>query len=143
MVNCRDLTFTLCYSHDQVHQDDHEAYHRLPRPAKLNTVADLHAKRALRDLVDEDLPAQRPFPLEPVLVFAGYAKLTSDTLSHLCFWVHRQLALESFFKLKILSPAGFEEVAWEEMYVALHGVPRLYQLWAAKQVTGIVGTNKY
>ena len=143
MVNCSDLTFTLRYNHVRAHQDDHEAYHKLLRPAQLNTVADLHAKRELWDLEGEDTPPQQAFPLEPVTVFAGESKITSDTLGRLRYWAHRRLASDSFFKLKSLSPEGFEEVAWEEVYTALHGVPRLFQLWAAKQVTGVAGTNEY
>ena len=35
----------------------------------------------------------------------------------------------------------FEEVAWRHIYDALHDVPRLFQLWACKQVMDVVGTN--
>jgi hypothetical protein len=35
----------------------------------------------------------------------------------------------------------FDEVYWQAVYKALHDVPRLFQIWAAKQVLDIAGTN--
>ena len=35
----------------------------------------------------------------------------------------------------------FREVAWRQVYDTLHSVPRLFQLWACKQVTVVAGTN--
>ena len=35
----------------------------------------------------------------------------------------------------------FREVAWRQVYDTLHSVPRLFQSWACKQVTGVAGTN--
>jgi hypothetical protein len=32
-------------------------------------------------------------------------------------------------------------VAWKQIYGALHDVPRIFQIWAAKQVTEIAGVN--
>lgn len=143
MVNCKGLSFGVAYHHVRAHQDDHTAYEDLIRPAQLNTSCDFMAKDALWKLTGDDLPRQQAFPLEPVTVFVGEEKMTSDTAEHLRFWAHRQLAEETFFKLNILEPASFHEVAWEEVYATLHEVPRMFQLWAAKQVMGIAGTNSY
>ena len=35
----------------------------------------------------------------------------------------------------------FDEVAWRYVYAALDSVPRLFQLWACKQVLGLANTN--
>jgi hypothetical protein len=35
----------------------------------------------------------------------------------------------------------FDEVHWRSVYTALYDVPWLFQVWAAKQVLGIAGTN--
>ena len=35
----------------------------------------------------------------------------------------------------------FQEVAWMQVYDALHEVPRMFQIWAWKQVTNIAGVN--
>ncbi len=43
--------------------------------------------------------------------------------------------------LGILGFHVFDQVAWRPIYDALFYVPWLFQLWAAKQVTGIAGTN--
>ena len=143
MVNCKELSFGVAYHHVRAHQDDHEAYEDLIRPAQLNSNCDFMAKTALWDLDGDELPRQKTFPLEPVTMFVGDEKMTSNTSAHLRFWVHRQLAEETFFKLGILNPESFREVAWEEVYATLHEVPRMFQLWAAKQVMGIAGTNSY
>ena len=57
------------------------------------------------------------------------------------FWAHRRLAREVFRDLGILEFQAFDQVAWRPIHDALLSVPRLFQLWAAKQVTGIAGTN--
>ena len=67
--------------------------------------------------------------------------MTSNTGDSLRFWFHQQLAKELLFKLGILTPLGFKEVAWRLVYDTLHKVPRLFQLWACKQVMNISGTN--
>ena len=57
------------------------------------------------------------------------------------FWTHRRLAREVFHDLGILSLRAFDQVAWRPVFDALHSLPRMFQIWAAKQVTGIAGTN--
>ena len=142
MVNCEDLTFSRRYHHVRAHQDDSVDYLRLPRPAQLNCIVDLHAKREIWRLEGETPPTQEAFPLEPVAVFAGNEKLTSDTAPALRFWAHLRLAEDVFFQLGIMSTHSFREVAWKEaVYPTLHDVPRLFALWACKQVQEVAGTN--
>ena len=33
----------------------------------------------------------------------------------------------------------FDEVAWQEVYAALHDVPRMFAIWACKQTMGVAG----
>ena len=40
-----------------------------------------------------------------------------------------------------MNPEEFEEVVWRQVYDALHDVPRIFQLWAYKQVMDVAGTN--
>ena len=87
------------------------------------------------------MPAQEIFPLETVAIFVGNENMTSNTGDSLRLWVHQQLAKELFFKLFILTSLGFKEVAWRLVYDTLHEVPRLFQLWACKQVIDIAGMN--
>ena len=141
MVHCSDLTFGLEYRHVRAHQDDSVEYHLLSRPSQLNCVVDIHAKRAIWGLEGDELPPQEMFPLEPVAVFVGQEKMTSDTAESLRFWAHRKLAKDTFFHLGIMSSDAFDEVAWRPVYDALHSVPRLFQLWACKQVMEVAGTN--
>ena len=67
--------------------------------------------------------------------------MTYNTADSLRFWFHQQLTKELLFNLGILTPLGFKEVAWRPVYDILHEVPRLFQLWACKQVINISGTN--
>ena len=40
-----------------------------------------------------------------------------------------------------MTTRGFKEVSWRLVYDKLHKVPRLFQLWACKQVINIAGKN--
>jgi hypothetical protein len=44
---------------------------------------------------------------------------------------------------KILAPTQFECVDWASVHRALHNLPRLFQIWAAKHVLRIAGTMKF
>jgi hypothetical protein len=46
-------------------------------------------------------------------------------------------------KVNVLQPDQFDEVEWPAVYKALNtDVPRMFQIWACKQVTGVAGTNE-
>ncbi len=64
----------------------------------------------------------------------------ADMSDKLRFWVHRQLAQEWFHQMKILYLQEFNLIDWEMVYLKLQEVPKLFQLWACKQVMGIAGT---
>ena len=71
----------------------------------------------------DELPRQEIFHLEPIAVFVGREKMTSDTSDEIRFWVHRMLAKETFFTLGLMSAHSFQEVAWRQVYDTLHNVP--------------------
>ena len=110
----------------------------MPRPAQLNVHCDSMAKHVIWELPQE-LPRQKSFPLEPVSVWIGQEKLTSDAAKSLRFWVHKQLAEETFYHLDLMNPQQFKEVAWKQVHDALCEAPRMFQVWACKQVTDIAG----
>ena len=87
------------------------------------------------------MPKQRCFPLEAISVWVGKDKMMSDTSKALRLWVHRQLSEQTCCSLDLLTPTQFCEVAWKQIYGALHEVPRMFQIWAAKQVTEIAAVN--
>jgi hypothetical protein len=142
MINCRELSFTCIYKHIRAHQDEHLDYCRLIRPAQLNCQCDYKAKTEIWDRIGMPLPAQEVFPLEPVAVFVDQEKMTSDTGDRIRYWAHRALAKRLFCDRHLFSPRQFEEIAWEHVSAALHSVPRMFQIWACKQVWEIAGTNK-
>ena len=143
LVNCSEVSFDRYYSHVSAHQDDHKDYTSLSREAQLNCAMDNLAKKALWDLRPTQLPTQQAFPLEPICIFAGKTKLTADMAEYMRYWTHRQMAKETFHNLKILFNREFEFVDWEMVYETLRDVPRLFQLWACKQVMGIAGTMEW
>lgn len=72
-------------------------------------------------------------------MFVDKEKMTSDTGHHIRYEAHKQLARGVYYSLGILFPEQFDEVVWK--YVnEMHEVPGLFQIWACKQVMGIVGT---
>jgi hypothetical protein len=92
MVNCSDTSFSHFYSHVRAHQDDQVQYGDLSHPAQLNCQMDYHAKKAIWDMGPLNNEVTRRFPLEPVCIFLGKNKLTSNKGNKLRFWVHRKLA---------------------------------------------------
>ena len=87
------------------------------------------------------MPKQKCFPLEPISVWVGEDKMTSDTSKLLRFWVHKQLSERTFNQLVLMSLEHFKEVVWRQVYDALHEVPRMFQIWVCKQEANIVGVN--
>ena len=141
LVNCSSMTFTISYEHIEAHQDEHTDFARLSRPAQLNCAADAGAKRALLNVVDTATPEKRCFPLEPIAIYIGKEKLTSNSGDLLQFWTHRRLAREALVEAKVLTIRQFDEIAWDAVYTGLNSVPTMFQLWACKQVWDIAGTN--
>ena len=81
------------------------------------------------------------FPLEPIGMFVQGGKLTSDTGDTLRFWAHSQLARTHYHSKGIILHEQFDETDWWSLQSTLTSLPRLFQLWAAKQVTGLAGMN--
>jgi hypothetical protein len=100
------------------------------------------AKDVLWGLEGQAPPPQEMLPLEAVGVFAGRAKITSGPGETLRFWSARSVARRVFMKYKILQPDAFDEVAWHTVHHALWDIPRMFQIWAAKQVMNLAGTNE-
>jgi hypothetical protein len=104
---------------------------------------DFHAKKALWDMQPTNLPVQQAFPLEPECIFADSTKITPDMGDHVRYWAHRKLARERFHQLNILHTHEFDLVDWEMVYQKLWEVPKMFQLWACKQVMDITGTMEW
>ena len=141
MTNCSSITFSLHYCHVKAHQDDDIDFNLLSIPAQLNCRMDAKAKQAILDLDKDNLPRQENFPLEPVAVYAGEEKLTSSTSAHLHFWTYRETARSAFHELGVLFANQFDEVDWPAVYHSLYEVPRMFSIWACKQVMDMAPTN--
>jgi hypothetical protein len=143
LVNCQDLTFNTHYSHTKAHQDDTTLFNKLSRSLQLNCICNHLTKQCLGDGVHKPKGGSQLFPLEPIRIFVGGEKLSSETGPLLQFHAHRQLAKGLVHRKKILLRDKFKEVDWESVHRALHLVLRLFQVWASKHVLGIAGTMKF
>jgi hypothetical protein len=104
---------------------------------------DYHAKKAIWDTGPADDEITQWFLLEPVCVLLGRNKLTLHKGEALSFWVNRQIARKTFHKLNVLHAHIFDKADWECVHSSLWHTPRMFQIWACKQVMGIAPANVY
>jgi hypothetical protein len=129
--------------HIKAHQDNNVSFSKLDRKAQLNCICDHAAKQRIATDVKDGAKSRGMFPLEPVGLFIGDNKMTSDTGEQIHFGAHRQLAKDFFHNRKKLLHSQFESIAWVSVHQMLHNLPWLFQIWAAKNVLEIVGMMKF
>jgi hypothetical protein len=135
-TNCHTYPFHRSFPHVRAHQDDVANWEDLDRTSQLNCACDAAAKRRIYEFQATAATNNR-FPLEPVaLDISGY-KLTSDTAQHLRYHAHQQEALHLFLQLGILTEYQISEIAWRQVYDNLHSLPKMFQMFAAKQVFNV------
>jgi hypothetical protein len=142
-MNCGGLTFSRKYCHVKAHQDDKVKWEELSHEAQLNAASDADAKAVIRKQDITDLPPQKPFPLKPICMFVDGKKMTPDTGLHIRYAAGRQVACLFFHETSRMFTDAFDEVDWPNVHRMLNKeVPRLFQVWACKQVMDISATNK-
>jgi hypothetical protein len=57
--------------------------------------------------------------------------------------VHKKEAKGIFLERKVLNPDAFEEVAWRYVHRTMHDLPRMFRIFACKQVFGIAAVNYF
>jgi hypothetical protein len=134
LVNCRELSFTLYYSHVKAHQDDNKLFKNLSRKAQLTCICNHTAKQKIVINGKEGPTTGWMFPLKPIGVFIKGEKLTSKTGDRLRFWAHLQLARIFYAKQGIMTHGQFDKINWRSVHRTLHDLPQLFQVWAAKHV---------
>jgi hypothetical protein len=143
LVNCSGLFFQREYIHVEAHQDDRMQWEELSREAQLNAACNAGAKAMLCSQDITHLPQQEPFPLEPLCMFVKGTKMTSDMQEHIRYAASQQVARLFFHKTSRMFTDTFDEVDWPQVHWTLNEeVPRLFQVWAYKQVMNLVVTNK-
>ena len=73
----------------------------------------------------------------------GGVKITTDSGAWIRFWANRHLARAHFQKKGVLDAWVFDRINWEAFYGAMHTVPRMFQVWASKQICNMAATNKF
>jgi hypothetical protein len=114
LVNCRELTFTLHYSHE------------LRRKLQLNCICNHLAKQRISNSSQLQQHGNYLFPLEEIGAFIKGERLSLDTSQQIRFHAHHQLARTLFLRKKILFGEGFDEVGWDSVHGPLHSVLRLF-----------------
>ena len=132
----KDFPFRCTYHHVKAHQDDNLRWDQLSRVSQLNCACDAAAKKRIHEFLPTAYP-QRPLPHEKVMMIVENIKATSNTDETLRFAAHKQEARSLLDKLQLLPKTHFEEVAWKEVHSTLHTLPKMFQLFAGKQVFGV------
>ncbi len=69
--------------------------------------------------------------------------MTSDTGVHIRYAAGRQVAHSFFHEMSRMFTDAFDKVDWPQVHRTLtKEVPRLFQVWACKQVMNIAAMNK-
>jgi len=144
MVNCASLSFDQEYHHVAVHQDDHTLQWKdLTQAAQLNSARDAGAKAILRSQDVTNLPSQEAFPIKTICMFVEGKKMTLDMGAHIRYAAGRQIAQSFFHQTSRMFTDTFDRVNLPHVHRTLNEeVPRLFQVWACKQVMNITATNK-
>ncbi len=143
LVNCGGLSFHREYIHVEAHQDNLTRWEDLSQEAQLNVACNAGAKAMLRSQDVIDLSQQEPFPLEPIRLFVEGTKMTSDTQAHIQYAAGQQVARTFFHEMSRMFTNVFDVVDWPQVHRTLNEeVPRLFQVWASKQVMNLAATNK-
>jgi hypothetical protein len=99
-----------------------------------------HSCKAFLNADAMALPRKQCFWKAPICCFVGNEDMTSNTGPLLRFWAHKQFARVVFARRKIFDAEQFKLVVWRYVSAALEEVPRMFHLWACKQVMGIAAT---
>jgi hypothetical protein len=142
MINGNNLSFTRIFSHVKTHQDNGIKYGSLTHHAQLNCQIDYHAKKAIWETTPDPEAPTRRFPLKPICVFLVKNKLTSDKGERLKFWVQQQQARSYYHNADIIYGPQIDTIDWEMVHTMLCPVPRMFQIWACKQVMDIAPANR-
>ena len=150
MIHCSDYTFLRRFSHVSAHQLDHLSWHQLTRAEQLNEFCDGQAKQEIWSHDASDAPVETSFPLEPLTIHVDGEKMTSGSGDLLQYHAARAQAKVYFTTAQtkkseaLMLSDSFEGIDWRNIYYVLHHeVPRLFQLFACKQVHGVAGTNSF
>eukprot|EP00804_Cyclotella_cryptica_P006975 CCRYP_007113-RA/>CCRYP_007113-RA protein AED:0.75 eAED:0.75 QI:0/-1/0/1/-1/0/1/0/1178 len=132
----QQIPFRRRFFHVKAHQDEGTDWNELSRPSQLNCACDAAAKREIFESGTDNIPYPQ-LPSESLSIVVNNNKLTSDTESVLRYVAHKAEAKSLFISMGILTSDQFDEVAWDTVYRTLTDLPKMFQLFASKQVFGV------
>ncbi len=130
------------YRHVQSHQDATHSIQDLTIPQRLNVLADALAKNALVTANGTNQSSKPDYPGENVRIFVSGHKITSSIKSALYTSWGRRVAQTLYDKRRIIRSRHFDLVDWENVDRTMQSLPKMYQVWITKHVSGFCGTNK-
>lgn len=119
----------------RAHQEDSKEWEDLERESQLIYGCDYAAKEELVEIDPEDITVQKQFPLEPATLFTDSHKITTESGPVIRYSAQRQEAKSVIHEHGVLLGDTLEEVAWRDVYAALHSVPKMFQIFACKQAS--------
>jgi hypothetical protein len=110
MINCNNLSFMRIFSHVKAHQDDGIEYGSLLHHAQLNCQTDYPVKKAMRETIPDPEEPTKQFLLEPICIYLGKNKLTSDKGEWFKFRVQQQQARSFYHNADIIYGPQFDTI---------------------------------
>ena len=131
------------------HQDDHIPIHCLPRMAQLNVIVDDRAKTFLKGLIHHDSLLPNGLPPCPSdihgegwTVTVSGVKMTGDPSQAILFDFAAPAMRDYLHRRNFLPRHLFSHIDWPGIQLAADSLPRLFNMWAAKNACNWCGVGK-
>jgi hypothetical protein len=143
MLHCQNLSFKRLFSHVSAHQDDLKDWEDLTFEEQRNCSCDFAAKRSLQETFVNGPQPQQAFPLETASLFINQHKIGTESGPMIRYAAQLQEAKVVFAERGVLRDDQFDLVDWPHVHNTLREVPKMFQIFACKQVFGVAAVNRY
>jgi hypothetical protein len=131
------------YVHVQSHQDDRHSIDTLSVPQKLNVLADSLAKHALVSAHNTQSYSKPEYPGETVRIRLDGCKVTSSVKSALYSSWGSRIARKFLDKRNLVRESAFHLIHWDNLSKTMDSLPKMFQVWVTKHVSGFCGTHEH
>ena len=80
----------------------------------------------------EGVDIRKKLPLELAYAFIGNNRQTMDLVKGICYFTVKENTKEFYAIKRIMDPATFNTVNWDNLCNTLAPKPKIYQLWFRK-----------
>ena len=142
-TNLAAVKMKWTYNHVQGHQDNVHSIDELPIPQQLNVFADVLAKQALATGHSTKCYSKPHYPGENIRIYLDGCKVTSSPKAALYVSWGARTARKFFDKRGIIRSNDFHLIHWDNLSKTMDSLPRMFQVWITKHVSGFCGNNKH